>query len=92
MGHWTLDDIAWDKLDRSKVDADVLAVVKAASLVEHNGRDYATYLCNVFGDDPEFQHVARAWALEEVQHGQARRPSVAGRRVLSGPSLPAAHG
>jgi len=71
MKRWTLDDIPWDKLDRSKVDRDVLAVVKAASLVEHNGGDYATYLCNVFGDDPEFQEVAKAWALEEVQHGQA---------------------
>ena len=71
MKHWTLDDIAWDKLDRSKVDADILAVIKAASLVEHNGSDYGIYLCNVFGDDPKFQQVVRVWALEEVQHGQA---------------------
>lgn len=71
MQHWTLDDIPWDRLDRSKVDPDILAVVKAASMVEHNGRDYGAYLCNVFDDDPEFQDVARRWAEEEVQHGQA---------------------
>jgi rubrerythrin len=71
MKHWTLDDIDWAALDRGKVDPDVLRIVKAASLVEHNGLDYATYLCNVFHDDPEFQATARHWADEEVQHGQA---------------------
>ena len=71
MTHWTLDDIAWERFDPRRVDPDLLRVVKAASLVEHNGGDYATYLCNVFHDDPEFQAVARAWAAEEVQHGQA---------------------
>jgi rubrerythrin len=45
--------------------------VKAAAMVEHNGGDYGTYLCNVFNDDPEFQQVALAWAQEEIQHGQA---------------------
>ena len=93
MKHWTLDDIAWDKLDHSKVDTDVLAIVKAASLVEHNGGDYATYLCNVFGDDPEFQQVARAWALEEVQHGQALGKwamlvDLAGHRTIYSTSRP----
>jgi len=71
MGQWTLDDIAWDRFDRSKVDPDMLLIVKAASMVEHNGDDYATYLCNVFHDDPEFQAEAKAWAIEEVQHGVA---------------------
>src|SRR3954466_8512734 len=69
--HWTLDDIPWDQLDRSKADAEILKIIKAAALVEYNGRDYATYLCNVFSDDPEFQQVAREWAEEEVQHGAA---------------------
>lgn len=71
MKHWTLDDIDWSAFDRGKVDSEILRIVKAASLVEHNGRDYATYLCNVFHDDPEFQATARRWADEEVQHGQA---------------------
>jgi rubrerythrin len=71
MKHWTLDDIAWNRFDPKKVDPDLLRIVKAASLVEHNGGDYATYLENVFQGDPEFQDAARAWAREEVQHGQA---------------------
>jgi len=71
MKRWTLDDIAWDRFDRHKVDPDLLRIVKAASLVEHNGGDYAIYLENVFHGDPEFQQAARDWAQEEVQHGQA---------------------
>jgi rubrerythrin len=70
-GHWTLDDIPWDRFDPALVDADVLKIAKAAALVEFNANDYATYLCNVFADDPEFQDASRIWAEEEVQHGTA---------------------
>lgn len=73
MKHWTLDDIAWERFDREKVDADLLRIVKAASMVEQNGRDYAIYLNNVFAGDAEFQRAATDWAEEEVQHGQALR-------------------
>ena len=69
--HWTLDDLPWGEFDAGKVDPEILKIVKAAAMVEYNGRDYATYLCNVFHDDPEFQQVARDWAVEEVQHGAA---------------------
>lgn len=68
---WTLDDIAWDRFDASKVDPEVVKLVKAAALVEHNGADYTDYLCNVFSDDPAFQALARKWGVEEIQHGQA---------------------
>lgn len=71
MKHWTLDDIPWDKFDPSRVDPDILCVIKAAGMVEYNGRDYATYLRNVFHDDARFQAVALEWAEEEVQHGLA---------------------
>ncbi|HKU95185.1 MAG TPA: ferritin-like domain-containing protein, partial [Vineibacter sp.] len=71
MKNWTLDDIAWDAFDRSKVDPELLKLVKAAALVEHNGYDYATYLKNVFGDDTEFTMAIDGWAREEVQHGEA---------------------
>src|SRR6266702_3458112 len=57
--HWTLADIPWPQFDAAKVDAETLKIVKAAALVEHNGGDYGTYLCNVFHDDPEFEVVAR---------------------------------
>jgi rubrerythrin len=70
-GDWSLEEIPWDRFDPEKVDPDILKLVKAASLVEYNGGDYATYLCNVFQGDSEFQEAARKWAGEEVKHGQA---------------------
>ncbi len=71
MHLWTLDDISWQRFDRSRVDPELVKLVKAASMVEHNAPDYATYLCNVFHDDPDFQKLARLWAAEEVRHGRA---------------------
>lgn len=68
--HWTSEDIPWHEFDRSKVDPELLKIIKAASMVEYNGGDYATYLCNVFPDDAEFRAAAFKWAGEEVQHGQ----------------------
>jgi hypothetical protein len=69
--HWTLDDIAWGNFDRTRIDPEMLRIVKAAALVEFNGGIYADYLCSVFHDDPEFKAAARRWAGEEVQHGAA---------------------
>jgi rubrerythrin len=73
MGQWRLDDIPWHELDRSKLTPDLTAIVKAACMVEHHAADYGTYLGNVFHDDLDFVAAARAWAVEEVQHGQALR-------------------
>ncbi|GAK34707.1 hypothetical protein JCM17846_02800 [Iodidimonas nitroreducens] len=69
--HWTLDSIDWSGFDPDAVSDDLLAVVKAASLVEANSADYVTYLCRVFPDDADFQAAARQWGEEEAQHGAA---------------------
>ena len=69
--HWTLDDIPWHAFEPAKVDPELLCIVKAASLVEYNGGDYARYLRNIFADDEEFRAAAIIWAREEVQHGEA---------------------
>jgi len=71
MGLWTLDDIPWHRFERDKLDPEIVRIVKAASLVEHNGAAYAHHLCRVFDDDREFQETARRWGEEETQHGQA---------------------
>ena len=71
MKHWRIDQLAWDRFDPSKVDPEVVPLVKAAAMVERNGGDYALYLNSVFHDDPHFQAAADAWAVEEVQHGDA---------------------
>lgn len=71
MSHWTLEQIPWSSFDRTKIDPDLIKVVKAAAMVEYNGGDYATYLCSIFEDDAEFCQVVKDWAVEEVQHGAA---------------------
>jgi hypothetical protein len=71
MGSWTLDDIPWQHFDVTKLDPDLVRIVKTASLVEYNGAAYAAHLCRVFADDPPFQDAARQWGDEEVQHGAA---------------------
>ena len=65
--HWSLDDIAYDRIDKSKVTPGLLEVVKAAALVEFGGNDYADHLCRVFADDALFR--LWAWhAIEESEH------------------------
>jgi rubrerythrin len=71
MGSWTLDDIPWHRFDRAKLDPEIVRIVEAAALVEHNGAAYAHHLCRIFADDPAFQETARRWGEEETQHGQA---------------------
>src|ERR1700722_19717146 len=71
MKHWRIEDVAWDRFDPAAVDPDIVPLVKAAAMVERNGRDYARYLGNVFHDDPDFRQAADYWATEEVQHGDA---------------------
>jgi rubrerythrin len=71
MGRWRLDDIPWDRFDRTQLDAEILRIVKAASVVEYNGAAYAHHLCRIFHDEPEFQRDARRWGEEEIQHGKA---------------------
>jgi hypothetical protein len=71
MKHWRIEDVSWDAFDPGLVDPEIVPLVKSAAMVERNGTDYATYLNNVFHDDPDFQRAANNWAAEEVQHGDA---------------------
>jgi rubrerythrin len=71
MANWTPDTVDWSRFDAARVSPALLAIAKAAALVENNGRDYARYLAGVFADDPEFQAAAARWAVEEVRHGAA---------------------
>jgi hypothetical protein len=69
---WTLDDVRWDRFDRSKVTPGLLAAVKAASLVEYAAPDYVSYLKRVFKDsDAKTIGDIERWGREEIQHGLA---------------------
>ena len=71
MKHWLIDEVGWDRFDPTKVDPNIVPLVKAAAMVERNGTDYGLYLNNIFADDPDFRRAADNWAVEEVQHGEA---------------------
>ena len=71
MGSWTLDDIPWNEFDPSRIDPELVPIVKAASMVERNAEDYRRYLNGVFQDDPRMRSAVDRWAKEEVQHGRA---------------------
>ena len=71
MKHWRIEDIAWDRFDAAKAAPEVIPLIKAASLVERNGREYAGYLFRVFAADSELCDAIEQWAEEEVQHGDA---------------------
>ena len=72
MDHtWTLDDIRWNRFEPDRVEAETLAAVKTAALVEFNADDYVDYLNRVFADDPATLAEIERWGREERQHGQA---------------------
>ena len=71
MGTWSLKDIPWESFDASRVNAEIVPIVKAASMVEFNADDYRVYLQNVFGDDERACKALEQWSIEEIQHGKA---------------------
>lgn len=68
---WSVDDIAWDRLDPGLVDAGLLKVIKAAAMVERNAADYTFYLARVFRDDPDFVAALDRWRADEIRHGDS---------------------
>jgi len=71
--NWSVDDLPWQDLDRSKVTPEMVSLAKAACMVEHNGYDYGRYLREVFPDDEAFKKAIDTWEVEEVKHGEALR-------------------
>lgn len=69
---WSLEDIAWSKFDRTKVNHELIKLAKAAALVEYNAADYVGYLKRVFAGAPAATIMAiERWGAEEIQHGMA---------------------
>ncbi len=67
---WKFEDINWTLFDAQKVNPDILKIIKAGSVVEHNGADYGAYLCNVFEGDELFQKEINSWEKDEIKHGK----------------------
>jgi hypothetical protein len=70
MPRWTSEDIPWSSFDPSKLNQDMLKLVKAAALTEYNADHYTRYLKTIFSDDPLFEQFVVEWREEEQQHGR----------------------
>ena len=68
-GHWSPEELPWEAFDPERADPNHIPLVKAVSMVESNGLDYAAYLNRVFADDRQVCDMVNGWAHEEVQHG-----------------------
>lgn len=68
---WSLDALDWNRFAAGAVDRRLLALVKAAALVEANAGDYVTYLRGVFAGETAFLAQIETWGAEEAQHGAA---------------------
>lgn len=68
---WSLEDIPWERFDRSKAEPGMITAVKAAALVEYNAPAYVTYLSRVFGGVESSIADFQRWGEEEAQHGLA---------------------
>jgi len=67
---WKFEDIDWSQFDSRLVDFDIVRVLKAGSVIEHNGSDYGLYLKNVFAGDDVFIKEVDSWSNDEVKHGR----------------------
>ncbi|MBX9621390.1 MAG: ferritin-like domain-containing protein [Alphaproteobacteria bacterium] len=68
--YWKFEDIDWSRFNSQKINPTHLALVKAGSVIEHNGSDYGRYLKNVFKGDAALEKEIDAWVLDEVKHGK----------------------
>lgn len=67
---WKFEDIDWSLFDPQKVDPEMVRVIKAGSVVEHNGYDYGLYLQGVFEGDKLFENEIESWSNDEIKHGK----------------------
>ena len=81
MKHWRMEDLPWERFDASKVQPDLIPLIKTAAMGERNGTEYALYLNSVFRDDAGVRQAADAWA--EAGDSSPGDPSFAAKRQLA---------
>lgn len=67
---WKSEDINWSLFDPKKVNPEILRLIKAGSVIEHNSSDYELYLKGVFAGDEDFSREIEGWSKDEVKHGK----------------------
>ena len=66
MGTGSLDGITWESFDASRVNAEIVPIVKVASMVEFNAEDYRVYLQNIYGVDDRACRALEQWSVEAI--------------------------
>lgn len=66
---WKFEDIDWSLFNPKKVTPEIVRIIKAGSVIEHNGSDYGCYLKGVFKGDTLFEKEIDSWAQDEIKHG-----------------------
>ena len=78
-GHWTLDDLAFDAIDRRAIQDDEtwFYLACSASFVESGSDLYTRNLVQYYAGEGEItQWLRQQWEPEELQHGRALRAYV----------------
>src|SRR3954452_7047394 len=65
---WKLTYVAWDRIDRSALDAPTLAAVRGALLVESHNPVYSSTLLERFRNDFPMTNFLAVWTYEEFKH------------------------
>lgn len=75
-GHWRLEDLGLERIDRAAVADDIFTfrILATASFIESGSDLYAGNLVDFFSGDAEVGNwLSRRWEPEELQHGAALR-------------------
>jgi hypothetical protein len=70
---WTLKDIAWDKIERDRITAEYIHLVKSAVMGECNSIAALHGFLNESVADYDFAAYASLWGAQELQHHFAFR-------------------
>ena len=85
MKHWHIDEIAWDRFDPSKLDREIVPLIKAAAMVERNQIVTLTYQVSGLVIRTEGRALARAGAGEVIEvMNLASKTKITGRVGLDG--------
>lgn len=68
---WNITDIPWDEIDHSKVNENLIALIKTIAFGELTTYSATKSFMDMFSDDPDFTQWLAVWLYEETKHPHA---------------------
>lgn len=65
---WNMEDVPWERLDRTRVDAGILDLVREIAFSELTTFSASQRFLKDFWDDPDFTQWISVWFYEETRH------------------------